>query len=509
MDNGLFNSVYNPDVLSCIANLSSDEVFTPPEIANKMLDLLPQELFENPDTTFLDPACKSGVFLREIAKRLIEGLEPQIPNLEKRIEHIFSKQLFGISITELTSLLSRRSVYCSKYPSSKFSVYQFPEKQSQGNILFQKIKHTWENGRCKYCGAAQSEYDRENILETHAYQFIHISRPEDIFKMKFDVIIGNPPYHLSDGGGTGSSAIPIYNLFVQQAKKLNPRFISMIIPSRWFTGGKGLDSFRSEMLNDNRLRVIHDFANAADCFSGVSIEGGVCYFLWDRDNGGLCKIISHSGENITSESERPLLEEGADVFIRYNEMISIIRKVASFKEKSFSEIVSSRNPYGINSYLFSSEETKNGISVLGIEGGKRIYKKLHNSLVVKNKDEINKYRIYISKADGAAGQIGYPIPARIIGKSEISMENSACTETFLRIGPFKNLAQAKNAKSFLETKFVRALIGARKNKNMTQSTYSFVPLVDFSYQWNDEKLYQRYGLNNEEIEFINKMIADL
>ena len=283
----------------------------------------------------------------------------------------------------------------------------------------------------------------------------------------------------------------------------------MIIPSRWFTGGKGLDSFRSEMLNDNRLRVIHDFANAADCFSGVSIEGGVCYFLWDRDNGGLCKIISHSGENVTSESERPLLEEGADVFIRYNEMISIIRKVASFKEKSFSDIVSSRNPYGINSYLFSSEETKNGISVLGIEGGKRIYKKLHNSFVVRNKDEINKYRIYISKADGAAGQIGYPIPARIIGKSEISMENSACTETFLRIGPFKNLEQAKNAKSFLETKFVRALIGARKNKNMTQSTYSFVPLVDFSYQWNDEKLYQRYGLNNEEIEFINKMIADL
>ena len=127
MENSLFKSVYNPDVLSCIANLSNDEVFTPPELANKIIDMLPQELFENPDTTFLDPCCKSGVFLREIAKRLIKGLEEQIPDLEKRIEHIFSKQLFGIAITELTSLLSRRSVYCSKFPSSEFSAYQFPK----------------------------------------------------------------------------------------------------------------------------------------------------------------------------------------------------------------------------------------------------------------------------------------------------------------------------------------------------------------------------------------------
>ena len=170
----MVTSNYNPDVLNCIANLSNDEVFTPPELANRVLDLLPKELFTNPKTTFLDPFTKSGVFLREIVKRLDRGLETQIPDRQERIDHILHNQVFGIAITELTSYLSRRSVYCTKTANGKYSVSKF--STPSGNILYKNLTHTWENGKCKYCGANKEVYDRGAEAEQYAYMFIHALR---------------------------------------------------------------------------------------------------------------------------------------------------------------------------------------------------------------------------------------------------------------------------------------------------------------------------------------------
>lgn len=502
----LYTSLYNPDVLSTLANLSSDEVFTPPHIVNQMLDMIPKELFRDKNTTFLDPATKSGVFLREIAKRLLEGLKEEIPDLQERIDHIFHNQLFGIAITEMTSLLSRRSLYCSKYPNSKYSIVKFVN--IEGNVRFKNINHNWSKNKCVYCGASKKELDREYELEAYAYEFIHVNNPEEIINMKFDVIIGNPPYQLNDGGGTGSSAVPIYQKFIDQAKKLKPRYLSMIIPARWFSGGKGLDDFRASMIKDRRISILHDFINASDCFPNVSIEGGVCYFLFDRSYNGKTEIFTHKQNGIVDKSYRFLDEGMFDIFVRDEKVLDIVKTVLKTTNKSFSNLVYPRNAFGIGNSSKLISSTIKDISVFGRFNGKRGFRFVDSSKLIKNTDIINKYKLYISKADGAAGQIGNPIPARIIGKPETGLPNTICTETFLVVGPFDSKKKMNIVKGYMKTKFFRFLVGSRKNKNMTQETYKFVPLLDFTRSWNDDELFDFFGLSSNQIEYINTMITD-
>lgn len=502
---------HTPDVLSCLSNLSNDEVFTPPDVVNQMLDLLPQELFTDPNTTFLDPACKTGVFLREIAKRLLVGLEDKIPDLQERIDHIFHKQLYGIAITELTSLLSRRSLYCSKYPNGPYSITKFDNPE--GNIRYRRINHTWVNGKCKYCGASEKQWSREDTLETYAYELIHTDNPERLFNMKFDVIISNPPYQLSDGGAQ-ASAKPIYHKFVETAKELSPRYISMIIPARWMTGGKGLDKFREETIHDKHFTVLHDFANAEDCFTGVDIKGGVCYFLWERDKEKVCDIYRHDSSG-TIFSQRYLVEEDDDIFIRYPQLVSIKHKVTKNKAISFETLVSSRKPYGLASDFFSDTAKyglpsisdtpiKNGYSILGLFELKRVIKYIPNDYPLPKKDGLNKYKLFITNSYGC-GEIGEG-PATPV----LATPGELCTETFLEVGTFDSRIEAENAMSYLKTKFFRCLVGIRKQtQHATKQVYHYVPIQDFSKPWADEELYAKYNLSQEEINFIETMIKPM
>ena len=540
----------NPDVLTCIANLSNDEVFTPPEFANRMLDLIAEawaadhdgaNIWADSTLTYLDPFTKSGVFLREITKRLIEGLAGEFPVLQERVDHILTKQVFGIGITQLTSLIARRSLYCSKWANGEHSIVSSFES-SDGNIWFEPMEHTWvgatefvetadaqgkpikrgTNGRCSYCGASQRSLGRDDGLETHAYAFIHTddikARVAELFgdDMQFDVIIGNPPYQLDDGG-YGTSAAPIYQLFVEQAKRLQPRLLSMVIPSRWFSGGKGLDEFRTEMLSDGRLRSIDDYLSAADVFPGVGLKGGVCYFLWDRDAPGTCRVTTHFKDWPAIPASRPLVEPGSDVFIRFNEGVSILRKVVEAESnesesnilppsRRFDQLVSSRKPFGFETTFKGKPHPAHGDLKVYQNGGVGY---IDRRSVKTGLSYVDAWKIFVGRAAPGTGNRD-TYPHKIISTPFLGEPQSICSETYLAIGPFDSEVAAKNALSYLTCRLTRFLVLLHKpSQDTTRKVYTFVPTQDWSSAWTDEALYAKYGLTDEEIAFVEQVVRPM
>jgi site-specific DNA-methyltransferase (adenine-specific) len=503
----MLNNNYNPDVLTCLANLSNDEVFTPPQVVNRMLDLLPQELFRSKTTRFLDPVSKSGVFLREIAKRLMAGLATEIPDIYERADHIFTQQLFGIAITELTALTSRRSVYCSKKANGPYSVCRKFQNE-EGNLRFRAIEHTFVDGKCKYCGASESVFGKakRTDLESHAYEFIHTDKPEKLFgNMKFDVIIGNPPYQLNIGVQKENYAIPIYHRFFQQAKKLYPRYITMIIPSRWFTGGRGLDEFRSEMLNDSRIKYIKDYIDSKDVFPGVDVSGGVNFFLWAKDYDGPCEYI-----NVVNGTETRALRKLNEysVFPRYNQTTSLINKAKQFNENNISPMISSQTPFGFITTYRGQDSCFDDALSLYSSGGISYVKRED---VSRHSEWIDKFKVIFSKA--TCEHAGTPDKSgryRVFSTMRILSPQEICTQSYLVGGVFETRLEAENYLSYLRTAFVRILmLPTLTSQDISADKFQFVPLQDFSHPWTDAMLYEKYGLTDDEIAFIESMIRPM
>lgn len=491
---------HNPDVLLCLANLSNDEVFTPPAVVNAMLDRLPETIWSDPTATFLDPCCKSGVFLREAAKRLIRGLEGQIPDLQARLDHIFHRQLFALAITELTGLLARRSVYCSRFANGKYSLTHF--ETAEGNIRFVETLHCWNaQGRCTLCGATKQTFAQR--AEQHAYAPIHGLNPQRLFDMKFDVILGNPPYQLEDGGNN-ASASPIYHLFVEMAKRLNPRYLTFVIPARWYTGGKGLEEFRQTMLADQRIVTLVDFPDSRDCFPGVDVAGGVCYFLWDRDHPTpLCEVTNVQG-TYRKTLRRSLTE--TTPFVRANEALSIIHKVRALHEANLSEWVSSRKPFGLDTKRQPVQGP--GDITLRWRGGVGPFL---SALVTANAAWIPKWKVIISRLTADhAGQGDKDGRRTILSSLDLLPPGQVCTETYLVAGVFETEQEARNCITYLKTRFVRFLIAQlATTQQLPRQSFRFVPQQDFSVAWTDEALYEKYGLTAEEQAFIAQLVKPM
>ena len=519
------------DILETITNVGNDEVFTPRKTCEMILDSLPEEVWHNPNYRWLNPATKNGIFEREIAIRLDAGLKDIIPDEEARRKHILQDMIYAIGQTKFTSYVARRTLYYCSDANRECDGIKAPDghyvngyaigngtwfDDEEGNIKTPRADHVFDkNGRCIYCRLPKtSKYVDSLQREQYAYEFIH-HKPEELlgylqdlfFKgdrtMTFDIIIGNPPYQLADGGSK-ASARPIYQLFVQNSIALAPKFLSMIIPARWYAGGKGLNEFRKEMLGCGNIKLLADFPNAKNCFPNCSISGGVCYFLWEKNYHGDCNFISYTNSGNPKKTLKKL--DSFPILIRYPEAEGIVRKIVERDLfKSFSELVSTRNPFG-----FPSSER--GVKT-PFEHSVRLFSSAGISYVPRadvsdGLNYLDQYKILQSTLTAEhANEADSTGKFRVLSTLEELSPGDCCTDSYLVIGPFNSPNQSHNCMSYLKTKIVRFLLLLSVSSiHVTRDTYLFVPRVNFEESWTDAKLYKKFGLDKSEIDFIEETI---
>lgn len=502
-----------PDILDVIAQLSSDEVPTPPLLARAVLDLLPEEVWSNPDYRWLNPASKSGAIMREATKRLMAGLATWEPDPAKRASHILTNMLHGCAITELTGETSRRSLYVSRDATSEHAAVSFPDPD--GNLPFVAAEHDYPTGRdgaaskpCRVC-AAPVALERGETRENYAYAFIHGAYPtKEMQDMQFDVIVTNPPYQVGKKKNDDDRAAPIYQHFVERAIAMDPKYIAMIVPSRWFTGGWKLDKFRTRMIADRRLRSLVDNPKVYDCFPGVKIRGGVNYFLWDRDHDGDCEFSTRIDGRIISTLRRDL-RDGDGVLVRDNFAASVLAKVREHHAGTWlSEVVGPQMPFGQMRTNFAGERATPNDGDIALVLGSRAgwVDPVH---IEKNRGWVPRWKVLLPKAssgDTAQDEEGRIVDV-VLGEPIALAPGSACTQTYLVAGMFDTAEETENYANYLATKFVRFLVLQRKT---TQDVYAdrfrFVPALDMTRAWTDPELYAHFELTESEIEQIEASI---
>jgi site-specific DNA-methyltransferase (adenine-specific) len=496
-----------PDILEVIANLSNNEVFTPPRVVNAILDLLPESVWSDKSLRWLDPGSKTGVFPREIARRLMIGLAEAIPDEEERLRHIHTEMVFAIAITDTTAKMSRRSLYCSKDATSTASATHFGS--TGGNVWYGRVEHSFDKkGRCTECGGTKEQLEKPG-RDNFAYAFIHAAGRKSVsreFAMKFDVIVGNPPYQMD--AADGNRTMPIYNSFMDEAKKLNPRYVAFVIPSRWIAGGLGLDDFRSTMLSDKRLRTIVDFPNAEDVFPvvGKSIKGGVLYFLWDRDRPGSCNVVLRRGQEQVGPHERNLSEY--DIFVRDSRALGILKKVLACDEKSIIDMLAADKEFGMTSNWpdFRPKARSGDIDFYYNIKGSRKTGGIARSKVPKSDHLIDHWKVLVPQAGSDGGQ---KLPDVVLGTTMIASPPSVCTQTYLFFY-VKKKSEAESVQTYVRTRFFRFLVSLRKiTQHATRSTYTWVPQQTWDRSWTDAELYKKYGITKDEQEYIEAMVKEM